>query len=153
MPALEELYQKMLAHDSTQQFEDIVDIIHVSQYVWRGAKVLYHHREQQEAFVEDRLLRILQGDVVGVVWHHKAPQHDNRAFLPASKSPESNQAINLILVRCISSRRRANTRTSPGSQSKNRQKLSMNLEFVVFGSRLLARFWRACLDIPRRRPI
>lgn len=64
---LEELYQKMLAHDSTQQFEDIVDIIHVSQYVWRGAKVLYHHREQQEAFVEDRLLRILQGDVVGVV--------------------------------------------------------------------------------------
>src|SRR5262249_43201445 len=38
---------------------------HVSHYVWRGAKVLYPHREQQEAFVEDRLLRILQGDVLG----------------------------------------------------------------------------------------
>jgi hypothetical protein len=64
---LEELRDKMLAHDPQQQFVDIADVIHVSQYVWRGAKVLYQHREQQEAFVEDRLLRILRGDVVGVV--------------------------------------------------------------------------------------
>ena len=64
---LGELRAKMQAHDPRQQFVDIADIIHVSQYVWRGAKVLYQHREQREAFVEDRLLRILRGDVVGVV--------------------------------------------------------------------------------------
>jgi hypothetical protein len=64
---LEELRDKMQAHDPEQQFVDIADLLHVSHYVWRGAKVLYQHREQQEAFVEDRLLRILQGDVLGVV--------------------------------------------------------------------------------------
>ncbi len=64
---LEELRDKMQAHDPQQHFVDIVDLLHVSQYVWRGAKVLYQHREQQEAFVEDRLLRILRGDVYGVV--------------------------------------------------------------------------------------
>ena len=46
---------------------DILDILHVSSYVWRAAKVLYPHREYQEAFARDRLLRILQGDVHGVV--------------------------------------------------------------------------------------
>lgn len=64
---LVDLLQTMQAHDPQQKFVDIADVIHVSHYVWRGAKVLYQHREQQEAFVEDRLLRILQGDVTGVV--------------------------------------------------------------------------------------
>jgi hypothetical protein len=64
---LEELRQTMQAHDPQQEFVDIADVIHVSHYVWRGAKVLYQHCEQREAFVEDRLLRILQGDVAGVV--------------------------------------------------------------------------------------
>lgn len=64
---LEELRNKMQAHDPQQEFVDIVDLLHVSQYVWRGAKVLYPHREHQEAFVEDRLRRILEGDVHGVV--------------------------------------------------------------------------------------
>ena len=64
---LEELLGKMQGHDPQQKFVDIADVIHVSQYVWRGAKVLYQHQEQREAFVEDRLLRILQGDVHGVV--------------------------------------------------------------------------------------
>jgi hypothetical protein len=64
---LEELLRKMQAHDPKQKFVDIADVIHVSQYVWRGAKVLYQHQEQREAFVEDRLLRILHGDVLGVV--------------------------------------------------------------------------------------
>lgn len=64
---LADLLQTMQAHDPQQKFVDIADVIHVSHYVWRGAKVLYQHREQQEAFVEDRLLRILQGDVTGVV--------------------------------------------------------------------------------------
>jgi hypothetical protein len=64
---LGELHNKMQAHDPPQQFVDILDVIHVSHYVWRAAKVLYSHREQQEAFVEDRLLRIVQGDVAGVM--------------------------------------------------------------------------------------
>jgi len=46
---------------------DILDILHVSSYVWRAAKVFYPHREHQEAFAHDRLLRILQGEVRGVV--------------------------------------------------------------------------------------
>lgn len=46
---------------------DILDILHVSSYAWKAAKALYDHKEHQEAFVEDRLLRILRGEVSGVV--------------------------------------------------------------------------------------
>lgn len=46
---------------------DILDIIHVSGYVWRAAKVFHSHKEYQEAFAYDRLLRILHGEVSGVV--------------------------------------------------------------------------------------
>jgi hypothetical protein len=46
---------------------DILDIIHVSSYVWRAAKVLHSHKEHREAFAQDRLLRLLRGEVLGVV--------------------------------------------------------------------------------------
>ena len=46
---------------------DILDIIHVSGYVWKAAKAFHTHKEQQEAFVHERLLRILRGEVLGVV--------------------------------------------------------------------------------------
>jgi hypothetical protein len=46
---------------------DILDILHVSSYVWRAAKVFYSQWEHQEAFARDRLLRILQGEVLGVI--------------------------------------------------------------------------------------
>jgi hypothetical protein len=46
---------------------DILDIVHVSGYVWKAAKAFYSHKEHQEAFVQGRLLRILQGEVSGVV--------------------------------------------------------------------------------------
>jgi len=46
---------------------DILDIIHVSGYVWKAAKAFYGHKEQQEAFAQDRLLRILRGDVLGTI--------------------------------------------------------------------------------------
>jgi hypothetical protein len=46
---------------------DILDILHTSSYVWKAAKVLYAQGEQQEAFARDRLLRILQGEVQGVI--------------------------------------------------------------------------------------
>jgi hypothetical protein len=49
------------------QFVDILDIIHVSGYVWKAAKAFHSHKEHQEAFAQDRLLRILRGDVAGVI--------------------------------------------------------------------------------------
>jgi hypothetical protein len=49
------------------QLVDILDIIHVSGDVWKAAKVVHSHKEHQEAFAQDRLLRILHGDVVGVI--------------------------------------------------------------------------------------
>ena len=46
---------------------DVLDIVHVSSYVWKAAKALYAHQEHREAFVQDRLHRILQGEVAGVI--------------------------------------------------------------------------------------
>jgi hypothetical protein len=46
---------------------DILDIVHVSGYVWKAAKVFQASKEHQEAFVQERLLRILRGEVSGVV--------------------------------------------------------------------------------------
>jgi len=46
---------------------DILDIIHVSSYVWSAAKILHGHREYQEAHARAGLLRILRGKVGGVI--------------------------------------------------------------------------------------
>ena len=46
---------------------DILDIMHVSMYVWKAAKAFHGHKEHQEAFAQDRLLRILRGEVAGVI--------------------------------------------------------------------------------------
>lgn len=46
---------------------DVLDVLHVSGYVWKAAKVFYSHKEHQEAFVQDRLLRILRGEASGVI--------------------------------------------------------------------------------------
>ena len=46
---------------------DILDIIHVAGYIWRAAKAFHSHRKNQESFVRQRLLRILKGDVQGVI--------------------------------------------------------------------------------------
>jgi hypothetical protein len=46
---------------------DILDIVHVSGYVWKAAKAFHGHKEQQEAFAQERLLRILRGEVTGVI--------------------------------------------------------------------------------------
>jgi len=51
----------------SEEMIDILDILHVSSYVWRAAKVFYRHREYQEAFARDKLLRILEGDVRNVI--------------------------------------------------------------------------------------
>ena len=46
---------------------DILDILHVSSYVWRAAKVFHTTFEHREAFARDRLLRILHGEVHSVI--------------------------------------------------------------------------------------
>eukprot|EP00913_Durusdinium_trenchii_P028422 g26650.t1 len=46
---------------------DILDVVHVSSYVWKAAKVFHSHHEHQEAFARERLLRILQGDLKSVI--------------------------------------------------------------------------------------
>lgn len=64
---LSEFVETLGVADPTQPVVDILDILHVSGYAWTAAKALYDHKEHQEAFVEDRLLRILRGEVSGVV--------------------------------------------------------------------------------------
>ncbi len=64
---LDEFVAELPVTGKPPQIVDILDIIHVSGYVWKVAKALYSHKEHQEAFVEDRLLRILRGDVAGVI--------------------------------------------------------------------------------------
>jgi hypothetical protein len=46
---------------------DILDIVHVSGYVGKAAKVLCRGKAAQEAFIRQRLLRILQGEVQAVI--------------------------------------------------------------------------------------
>jgi hypothetical protein len=47
---------------------DILDVVHVTKYVWLAAKAFCGpNREQAVAFARDRLLRILRGQVHGVV--------------------------------------------------------------------------------------
>ena len=46
---------------------EILDIVHVSSYVWSAAKLLETERAKQLAFTRCRLTRILEGDVAGVV--------------------------------------------------------------------------------------
>ena len=48
---------------------DVLDIVHVTKYVWLAAKAFWGaNREQAEALARDRLLRILPGDVSVVVF-------------------------------------------------------------------------------------
>lgn len=46
---------------------DVLDIMHVAEYLWDAAAVLETHREYQEAFFHDKLGRILHGDVRAVI--------------------------------------------------------------------------------------
>lgn len=46
---------------------DVVDIMHVAEYLWDAATVLETHREHQEAFFHDKLGRILHGEARAVI--------------------------------------------------------------------------------------
>lgn len=45
----------------------ILDIIHVSTYVWEAAALFHASADERKAFTRDRLLKILRGEVKGVV--------------------------------------------------------------------------------------
>lgn len=64
---LEEFVEELASAHASQKLVDILDILHVSGYVWKAAKAFHGHKEHQEAFVQERLLRILRGEVSGVV--------------------------------------------------------------------------------------
>ncbi len=42
---------------------DVLDIVHVAEYLWDAASVLKMHREHQEAFFRDQMGRVLRGEV------------------------------------------------------------------------------------------
>lgn len=46
---------------------DILDILHVAGYVWKAAKALFKSAADQQVFTRERLLRILRGEVTGVI--------------------------------------------------------------------------------------
>jgi hypothetical protein len=45
----------------------ILDILHVSQYVWKAAKAFESDSEKQKAYARTRLLRILRGEAAAVI--------------------------------------------------------------------------------------
>ena len=64
---LEEFIEEVRQAGKALVLVDILDIMHVATYVWKAAKAFHSHKEHQEAFAQDRLLRILHGEVAGVV--------------------------------------------------------------------------------------
>ena len=46
---------------------EILDIMHVAEYLWDAAAALETHREHQEAFFHDKMGRILAGEVRAVI--------------------------------------------------------------------------------------
>jgi hypothetical protein len=64
---LEEIIEVLREIKESALLVDILDIIHVSGYVWKAAKVFHSHKEHQEAYVHERLLRILRGEIAGVI--------------------------------------------------------------------------------------
>jgi hypothetical protein len=88
---LDDFIEELREHRELHLLVDILDIIHVSGYVWRAAKALYSHKEQQEAFAQDRLLRILCGDVRGVITGMRRM---------ASQRSLTGQALDDVLTTC-----------------------------------------------------
>lgn len=74
---------------------EILDIIHVSQYVWSAAQAFCgSNSEQAEAFAQERLRRILQGGTPGVVrgWRRMATERG----LTGQKLKDVQKACNYL---------------------------------------------------------
>ena len=66
-PSQWETVRGCLDAEASMRAVEILDLIHVSQYIWRAAKVFHPHREHQETIARERLDRILHGEVTGVI--------------------------------------------------------------------------------------
>jgi hypothetical protein len=51
------------------EFELILDFVHVSQYLWKAAQVLFDTQEARQQWVEEEALELLRGDVETVIEH------------------------------------------------------------------------------------
>ncbi|MFQ5938167.1 MAG: ISKra4 family transposase [Acidiferrobacterales bacterium] len=71
---------------------EILDLLHVSQYVWKAASAFHSHREHREAFTRQYLRRILDGKVKAVVasWRQRATKHQ----LTGQAAEDVRQACN-----------------------------------------------------------
>lgn len=83
-PSLWEAAETCLEQPANEVVQ-ILDIIHVAGYVWRAAQALSSATERS-GFVRERLLRILQGDVRGVVRGLRSMV--SRRHLPAASRQE-----------------------------------------------------------------
>ena len=61
------LWDTAALHSFAGTLVEILDIVHVSSYVWSAAKLLETEHAKQRTFTRCRLMRILEGDVAGVV--------------------------------------------------------------------------------------
>lgn len=65
---------------------DILDLLHVASYVWKAAKALCSSAAEQNEFARERLLRILNGEVAGVIMGLK--QMSTRRQLSSEKAAD-----------------------------------------------------------------
>ena len=64
----EALWQARAAHLPHYHMTDILDVLHVTPRLWQAAHVFYPEGSAAaEAFARERILRVLRGEVVGVV--------------------------------------------------------------------------------------
>jgi hypothetical protein len=61
------LWDTAAIHWSSEEKVEILDILHVAVYLWEAAGLFHHDHDEKSAFVRERLLRVLQGDVCGVL--------------------------------------------------------------------------------------
>jgi hypothetical protein len=64
----EALWQARRAHLPTRNMTDILDLLHVTPRLWQAAHLFYPEKSPQaEAFARERILRVLEGAVAGVI--------------------------------------------------------------------------------------
>jgi hypothetical protein len=64
----ESLWQARQDHLPARNMTDVLDLLHVTPRLWQAAHVFYPEgSDEAEAFARQRILRVLRGEVVGVV--------------------------------------------------------------------------------------
>lgn len=67
MDGQESLWDTAAIHWSGEDKIEILDILHVAFYLWEAAALFRHDHDEKKAFVRERLLRVLEGEVCGVL--------------------------------------------------------------------------------------